>query len=82
MSVDANKQVFLGGTAKGDLKFNDNLTVSPQIPGDTTASAWIAQLDGSTNTGDWLWAKQAGCDTDDDDRTCLLYTSPSPRDRG
>ena len=69
MSVDANKQVFLGGTAKGDLKFNDNLTVSPQIPGDTTASAWIAQLDGSTNTGDWVWAKQAGCDTDDDDRT-------------
>ena len=39
MSVDANKQVFLGGTAKGDLKFNDNLTVAPQIPGDTTASA-------------------------------------------
>ena len=28
-----------------------------------------AQLDGSSNTGDWVWAKMAGSDTDDDDRT-------------
>ena len=69
MSVDANKQVFLGGTAKGDMTFNSDLVVTPQIPGDTTASAWVAQLDGSTNTGDWVWAKMAGTDTDDDDRT-------------
>ena len=40
----------------------------PQIPGDTTASAWIAQLDGSSNNGDWVWAKMGGSDTDDDDR--------------
>ena len=69
MSVDANKQVFLGGTMKYEATFNSNLVVPPQIPGDTTSSAWVAQLDGSTNTGDWVWAKMAGCDTDDDDRT-------------
>ena len=69
MSVDANKQVFLGGTTKDTLVFNDDLAVGPQIAGDTTASAWVAQLDGSTNTGDWVWAKLAGADTDDDDRT-------------
>ena len=69
MSVDANKQVFLGGTARGEMTFSNGLVVGPQIPGDTTASAWVAQLDGSTNTGDWVWAKTAGADTDDDDRT-------------
>jgi len=69
MSVDRNKQVFLCGTSGDSLKFNDNLTVTSQIPGDTTMSAWVAQLDGSTNTGDWVWAKLAGSDTDDDDRT-------------
>ena len=69
MSVDANKQVFLGGTTKDTLVFSNNLSVAPQIPGDTTASSWVAQLDGSTNTGDWVWAKMAGSDTDDDDRT-------------
>ena len=69
MSVDANKQVFLGGTTRDTLVFSSSLSVAPQIPGDTTASAWVAQLDGSTNTGDWLWAKLAGSDTDDDDRT-------------
>ena len=66
MSVDRNKQVFLCGTSGDSLKFNDNLTVTSQIPGDTTMSAWVAQLDGSTNTGDWVWAKLAGSDTDDD----------------
>ena len=69
MSVDINKQVFLGGTAKGELTFNNDLVVGPQILGDTSASAWVAQLDGSSSTGDWVWAKMAGCDTDDDDRT-------------
>ena len=69
MSVDRNKQVFLCGTSGDSLKFNDNLTVTSQIAGDTTMSAWVAQLDGSTNTGDWVWAKLAGSDTDDDDRT-------------
>ena len=69
MSVDANKQVFLGGTNKGEMTFSNGLVVGPQIPGDTTASSWVAQLDGSTNTGDWVWAKMAGADTDDDDRT-------------
>ena len=69
MSVDANKQVFVGGTARGEMTFSNGLVVGPQIPGDTTASAWVAQLDGSTNTGDWVWAKTAGADTDDDDRT-------------
>ena len=49
--------------------FNDNLAIGSQIVGDTTASTWVAQLDGSTNTGDWVWAKMAGTDTDDDDRT-------------
>ena len=29
----------------------------------------MAQLDGSTNTGDWVWAKMGGSATDDDDRT-------------
>ena len=69
MSVDANKQVFVGGTARGEMTFSNGLVVGPQIPGDTTASAWVAQLDGSSNTGDWVWAKTAGTDTDDDDRT-------------
>ena len=69
MSVDANKQVFLGGTSKGDLTFNNDLVVGPQISGDTSSFCWVAQLDGSTNTGDWVWVKMAGCDTDDDDRT-------------
>ena len=69
MAVDNNKQVFLCGTMKGEATFNNGLVVGPQIAGDTTASAWVAQLDGSTNTGDWVWAKLAGSDTDDDDRT-------------
>jgi len=69
MSVDANKQVFLGGTMKGEGTFSSGLVVNPPIAGDTTASAWVAQLDGSTNTGDWVWAKMGGTDTDDDDRT-------------
>ena len=68
MSVDANKQVFLCGTVRGEATFNSGLVVPPQIPGDTTASAWIAQLDGSSNNGDWVWAKMGGSDTDDDDR--------------
>jgi gliding motility-associated-like protein len=68
MSVDANKQVFLAGTTKDTLVFSSNLSIAPQIAGDTTASAWVAQLDGSTNTGDWVWAKLAGSDMDDDDR--------------
>ena len=68
MSVDKNKQVFLCGTSGDSLKFNDNLTITSQIPGDTTMSSWVAQLDGSTNTGDWVWGKLAGSDTDDDDR--------------
>ena len=37
MSVDINKQVFLGGTAKGELTFNNDLVVGPQILGDTSA---------------------------------------------
>ncbi len=69
MSVDANKQVFLGGTAGGEMTFSNGLVVGPQIAGDTTMSSWVAQLDGSTNTGDWVWAKMAGSNTDDDDRT-------------
>jgi len=69
MSVDANKQVFVGGTVRGEMTFSNGLVVGPQIAGDTTASAWVAQLDGSTSTGDWVWAKLAGADTDDDDRT-------------
>ena len=68
MSVDNDKQVFLCGTMKGTAIFSSDLSVSPQIVADTSASAWIAQLDGSTNTGDWVWAKMAGCSTDDDDR--------------
>jgi gliding motility-associated-like protein len=69
MSVNANKQVFLGGTTKDTLVFSNSLSVAPQIAGDVTASSWVAQLDGSTSTGDWVWAKLAGSDTDDDDRT-------------
>jgi PKD repeat protein len=69
MSVDANKQVFVGGTTKGEMTFNSGLVVAPQIPGDTTMSAWVAQIDGASNNGDWVWAKMAGSDTDDDDRT-------------
>ena len=69
MSVDANKQVFVCGTMGDTARFTNSLVVPAPIPGDTTASAWVAQLDGSTNNGDWLWAKMAGSDTDDDDRT-------------
>ena len=69
MSVDANKQVFIGGTAKGEMTFTSGLVAPPQILGDTTMSAWVAQIDGTSNNGDWVWAKMAGSDTDDDDRT-------------
>ncbi|HIG32639.1 MAG TPA: hypothetical protein EYQ09_04270, partial [Flavobacteriales bacterium] len=69
MSVDANKQVFLGGTMRGEGTFSSGLVVNPPIAGDTTASAWVAQIDGASNNGDWVWAKMAGSDTDDDDRT-------------
>ena len=72
MSVDINKQVFVcgttGGAAGDSTKFSDNLIVPPQISNDTTMSSWVAQIDGSSNTGDWLWAKLAGSNTDDDDR--------------
>ena len=46
MSVDANKQVFLGGTAKG-VNFNNDLVVGPQISGDTSPVwkyNWMVQL--------------------------------------
>ena len=68
MAVDNNKQVFLCGTMKGEATFNNGLVVGPQIAGDTTASAWVALLDGSTNTAIGM-GKTAGSDTDDDDRT-------------
>ena len=68
MSVDANKQVFLGGNTKGELTFNNDLVVDSQILETLLTYCWVAQLDGSTNTGDWVQAKMR-CDTDDDDRT-------------
>jgi len=68
MSVDANKQVFLCGTTGGETTFSNGLVVDAQIPGDTTMSSWVAQIDGASNNGDWVWAKLAGSDTDDDDR--------------
>jgi gliding motility-associated-like protein len=69
MSVDANKQVFLCGTAGGETTFSTGLVVDAQILGDTTMSSWVAQIDGASNNGDWVWAKMAGSNTDDDDRT-------------
>jgi hypothetical protein len=66
MSVDANKQVFVCGTMGDTARFTNSLVVPAPIPGDTTASAWVAQIDGASNTGDWLWAKMAGSNTDDD----------------
>ena len=74
MSVDSYKQVFLGGTTTDTLVFSNSLSVAPQITGDNTASAWLAQLDGSTSTGDWVWAKMGGSDTDDDDRVGDICT--------
>ena len=69
MSVDVNKQVFICGTSGNEMTFSNGLVVDSQIPGDTTLSAWVAQIDGASNNGDWVWAKMAGSDTDDDDRT-------------
>ena len=70
MSVDANKQVFVCGTSGStDMTYSNGLVVNAQIPGDTTMSAWVAQIDGASNNGDWIWAKMAGSSTDDDDRT-------------
>jgi len=69
MSVDANKQVFVCGTSGNEMTFSNGLVVDAQIPGDTTLSAWVAQIDGASNNGDWVWAKMGGCSTDDDDRT-------------
>jgi hypothetical protein len=69
MSVDANKQVFVCGTMGDTARFTNSLVVPAPIPGDTTASAWVAQIDGSSNNGDWVWAKMGGSNTDDDDRT-------------
>ena len=69
MSVDANKQVFVCGTSGGETTFSNGLVVDAQIPGDTTMSAWVAQIDGASNNGDWLWAKMGGSFTDNDDRT-------------
>ena len=67
MSVDINKQVFICGTSKDSIKFNDNLIISPPNINDTSASAFVSQLDGNGN-GEWLWAKLGGSFTDDDDR--------------
>jgi gliding motility-associated-like protein len=69
MSVDINKQVFICGTSGSEMTYSSGLVVNAQIPGDTTMSAWVAQIDGASNNGDWVWAKMGGCDTDDDDRT-------------
>ena len=63
MSVDANKQVFLGGTTKDTLVFNSSLSVTSPNVNDTT-SAWVAQLDGTSNNGDWVWAKMGGSNMD------------------
>lgn len=62
MSVDANEQVFVGGSAGDSLKFNSNITLSM---GDTSINAFIAQIDGSGNS-DWVWAKMAGGLTEND----------------
>ena len=61
MSVDANKQVFVCGTMGDIAKFSNDLTVIPPNANDTN-SAWVAQLDGASNNGDWVWAKMGGSD--------------------
>ena len=38
-----------------------------------------AQITAFTDT--WLWSKRRYDEFFDDERNCLLYTSPSPRDR-
>ena len=55
---------------KGELTFNNDLVVGPQISGDTSklllwVHSWMVQLTLEIGFG----AKMAGCDTDDDDRT-------------
>jgi hypothetical protein len=56
MSVDANMQVFVAGSAGDSIRFNSNLVLST---GDTSINAFVAQLDGS-RAGDWVWAKLGG----------------------
>ena len=62
----------LGALAGDSTDFSHNGLVVPasNFKGDHYCICLgCAQLDGSTNTGDWVWAKMAGSDTDDDDRT-------------
>ena len=60
---------FFGGTARGEMTFSNGLVVGPQI-----RWRYYCFFLGSTDRwltihGDWVWAKMAGSDTDDDDRT-------------
>ena len=65
MSVDKDMQVYIGGVAGDSLRFTGNLVLST---GDTSDVAFVAQLDGSSSTASWVWAKLGG-GPDNDDRT-------------
>lgn len=65
MSVDEDMQVYIGGVAGDSLRFTSNMVLST---GDTSDVAFVAQLDGSSSTASWVWAKLGG-GPDDDDRT-------------
>jgi hypothetical protein len=68
MFVDYNSQVYVCGTTSDTTIFSQNIVVTPPNAGDTTSSAFVAQLDGNGN-GEWLWAKVAGTSSSDEDRT-------------
>ena len=57
MSVDEDMQVYLAGVAGDSLRFDSNLFLST---GDTSDVAFVAQLDGSSSTANWVWAKLGG----------------------
>ena len=66
MSVDENKQVFICGSTGDTTTFSNSITVNSPNLNDTSLSAFVSQIDGTTNSADWLWAKKAGTPTDDD----------------
>ena len=63
MSVDEDMQVYLAGVAGDSLRFDSNLFLST---GDTSDVAFVAQLDGSSSTANWVWAKLGGGPSNDD----------------
>ena len=75
---DCSDCVFSDGHNANDPD-DDTVCNAGAVNGETDNCPDTANTDQANNDSD---SEGDACDVDDDNDTCLLYTSPSPRDRG